>query len=180
MCRHNPVPIILFLVPILPSPHLSCLHILMAPFKIYPDTHRISPTLWIPSPSQGLAPSLPFIVTSDVRGPVKEQHLVISYSFHTYNLILCKLLAFTLWGEDYWNLPEYARATDDSMVIMTSRQTLKDTCNSTHITGPEATTNDVLVSLTLTRQVLLQGVYINNIWLSRVWHTAWPWAGGPA
>lgn len=86
-------------------------------------------------------------------------------------------VALTLWGEDHWNLPEDARGTDDSMVIMTSRQTLKNTCNSTHITGPGATTNDALVSLTLPRQVHSQGVYVNSTWLGRTHRTVWPRGG---
>ena len=36
-----------------------------------------------------------------------------------------------------------------------------------HITGTDATTSDLLVSLTLPRQVRSQGTYINSIWLGR-------------
>lgn len=40
-----------------------------------------------------------------------------------------------------------------------------DTFNFTHITGPEATRKDALLSLSLPRQVHLQGVYTNNTWV---------------
>ena len=41
-----------------------------------------------------------------------------------------------------------------------------------HIIGPDATTNDVHVSLTLPTQVRLQGVHVNSTSVARAWHTA--------
>ena len=49
-----------------------------------------------------------------------------------------------------------------------------------HITGPDATIKDLLVSLSLPRQMHLRGIYVNSTWMSRAWYTAWPQAGGPA
>lgn len=52
------------------------------------------------------------------------------------------------------------------------------THKSIHIACPEATTNDVLLSLTLLRQVCSQEVYVNSTWLGRAQHTTWPQSGG--
>ena len=42
-------------------------------------------------------------------------------------------LPLVLWGEGQWNLPEDARGTDDSRVIMTSRQAAQKTPATPHI-----------------------------------------------
>ena len=57
---------------------------------------------------------------------------------------------------------------------------LKDLRNSMHVTGTDDTTSDLLVSLTLPRQLRLQGVYLNSTWLGRAWRTDWARAGGSA
>ena len=50
---------------------------------------------------------------------------------------------------------------------------LMETCKAIHITGPEDTTNDVLVSLTLPIQGTVHRFYMNCTWLGRALHTAW-------
>ena len=176
MCRHTLVPIILF--------HLDSVSLDSTSWWLYAwyiqTLREYPPTFESFFPPQGLSLSIPFTLTSDIGGSETEKNLRFLYSSHMYHPTLWKFLGFTLRGETHWHLPEDTRGTDDSRVIMTSRQAAQGPCNSTYITGSEATTNDPLVSLTLTRQVLLQGVYINSIWLGRAWHTAWPRAGGPA
>lgn len=55
-----------------------------------------------------------------------------------------------------------------------------ETCKAIHITGPEDTTNDVLVSLTLPIQGTVHRFYMNCTWLGRALHTAWlPGRGFP-
>ena len=55
---------------------------------------------------------------------------------------------------------------------------LSETCKSIHITGPENTTNDILVSLTLPSCSTVHRFYINCTCLGRALHTAGLPGGG--
>ena len=94
---------------------------------------------------------------------------------------------YDLTCEKSWGLHREEKTTDifprmlESQMIPGSlchqSRHLKDLCNSMHIAGPDATTSDLPVSLSLPRQVCLQGFYVNSTWLGRAWHTDWPQAG---
>ena len=62
---------------------------------------------------------------------------------------------FTLWREDRWHLPKDARGTDDTVTSLWHQgRQFRATHNPIHVTGTEATTNNVIVSLTLHRQAI--------------------------
>ena len=150
----------------------------MALCMIYPHSKGLSTHFCILFHLQTLPLSIPFILTSDLGILEIEKNLRFLYSPHTYLLTLCKLVGFTLWGEDHWHLPKDARGTDDSRVIMTARQASQGPLQL-HALHWSRHHHNLLVSLSLPRQMHLQGVYVNSTWLSRAWHTAWPQAGGP-
>ena len=145
----------------------------MALCMIYPVTEEYPPTFESFFPPQGLSLSIPFILTSDVGGSEIEKSLGVLHYSHTYHLTLCNLSGFTLWGEDHWHLPEDARGMDNSRVFITSRQAAQGHLQlHTHITGPDTTTNDVLVSLTLPSCSTVHRFYMNCTCLGRALHTA--------
>ena len=151
----------------------------MALCMIYPVTEEYPPTFESFFPPQGLSLSIPFILTSDVGGSEIEKSLGVLHYSHTYHLTLCNLSGFTLWGEDHWHLPEDARGMDNSRVFITSRQAAQGHLQlHTHITGPDTTTNDVLVSLTLPSCSTVHRFYMNCTCLGRALHTAGLPGGG--
>ena len=87
-------------------------------------------------------------------------------------LSLCTVSVFTLWGEGQWNLPEELEAQMTQGSLWHQGRQLKDSCDSTHTTGSEATTKDVPVSLTLPSWPSSHSIYVNSTCLGRALHTA--------
>ena len=140
----------------------------MALCMIYPVTEEYPPTFESFFPPQGLSLSIPFILTSDVGGSEIEKNLRFLYSPHIYHLIFCKLLGFSLWGEDHWHLLEDARGTDDSRVIMTSRQEAQ---------GPHASPCTSLVQMPPQKIFLWALVCLGRCAYKKSMSTAPGWAG---
>ena len=176
MCRHTPVPITLF--------HFASMSLNSTSSWFsawYIETPReYRHTFESLFPPQGLSLSVHFILTSDVAGLEIERNLRFLYSSHMYHLTCV----------NSWDSEHEERTIDIFLRMIEVQMTpgslchqgsnLKDLCNSRYITGTDATTSDLLVSLNLPRQVPLQGIYINSTWLGRAWHTDWPRAGGHA
>ena len=97
---------------------------------------------------------------------------------------------FHLTCENSWGSHREERKTDIFQRMLLSQMTpgslghqgrhLMDLCNSIHVSGTDVTTSDLLLSLTLPRQLRLQGVYVSSTCLGRAWRTDWPRAGGSA
>ena len=97
---------------------------------------------------------------------------------------------YDLTCEKSWGLHREEKTTDIFLRMLESHMIpgslfhqcrhLKDLCNSVHIAGTDATTSDLPVSLSLPRQVCVQGIYIKSTWLGRAWHTDSSGAGGHA
>lgn len=125
-------------------------------------------------PPQGLSLSVPFILTSDGGGSEIERNLRFLYSSHTY--VLTSVYS--------WGSRREERTTDIFPRMLEAQMTpgslchqgrhLKDLCNSVHITPTDAPTSELLVSLTLPRQVRLVGIYVNSTWLGQPCHADWP------
>ena len=72
---------------------------------------------WVPVPSSQPYACLTYI------GVKSEKSSILLSLFSKYVLLsLCTVSVGTRWGEDEWNGPKHGRGTDDSRVIMTTRQ----------------------------------------------------------
>lgn len=150
MCRHTPVPIILF--------RLASVSLASTSWWLYAwyiqKLREYPPTFESFFPPQGLSLSISFILTSDVGRSEIEKNLRFLYPLQKYHLTFFKHLCFTLWREDQWHLPKDARGTDDTRVIMTSRQTVQGQPQFHPCHWSRGHKNNVIVSFTLHRQVV--------------------------
>ena len=162
MCRHTLVPIILF--------HLDSVSLDSTSWWLYAwyiqTLREYPPTFESFFPPQGLSLSIPFTLTSDIGGSETEKNLRFLYSLQKYHLTFFKYLRFTLWREDQRHLPKDARGTDDTRVIMTSRQTVQGHPQFHPCHGSSGHKNDAIMSFTVHRQV------IHSTWLGRELHKA--------
>ena len=145
----------------------------MSALRIFPDPGDNNELIFIIIPPWVAVPlPNPMLVWNICGWRVRKQVSLISLFSIYVLLFLCTVSGVTLWGADEWNLPKDGRGTVDSRVIITSGRQLKDSCNSTHNTGPEATTKDILLSITLPRQCGSQSVLVNWTSLGSVLHSA--------
>ena len=150
-----------------------CWQILMAPCKIYPDTGQISTHPVNPLSILRSCPlHSPLYLLQMNGGPEDERHLIFLSSPRRYHLALCKISVFTLWGEDLWHLPEDARGTDETRVIMTSRQTVQGHLQFHPSHWSRGHHKWCYCELYSTQAGRSQGVYLNNTWMRKVLHIA--------
>ena len=105
------------------------------------------------------------------EGLEKENHLVRLSSPHTYDFNISKFCMSN--SEERMNeiLLKMVEAQMTQGSLWPQGRQLKESCNSTHTTGPESTTKDVLVSHTLPRRSGSHSIYVNSNSLRRAKHT---------
>ena len=139
----------------------------------YIQTPREYPTsLWIFYPSSMAVPftSL-YTYFRCTRTRERKASCIISFP-HRYHITLVNFLCSHFEERIADIFPRIIDAQTMPGSLWHQGRQFRATSNSIHITCPEVTTNDVLVSLTLPRQVCSQGVYMNSTWLGRAWRTA--------
>ena len=101
------------------SPSCPCLH------SGYFQTLEIITSSFSASSLPELLSTLPNpMLLWDIWGWRVRKEASLNSLFFIYVLLsLCTVSGFTLWGADKWHLPKDGRGTDDSRVIIISRQT---------------------------------------------------------
>ena len=149
-------------------------------WMIHWDTKRISTHIWILFPSSGTVPLAPLYSYFRCSRMRDREEYRISLIFSYVWPYLWKLLGL---HREEKTTDIFPRMLESQMIpgsLWHQSRHLKEFCISMHIAGPDATTSDVPVSLSLPRQVCLQGFSINSTCLGTAWRTDWPRGGGPA